>query len=93
MGGSPAWCNPAGSKPISGIATPDGTPAWGSAWKKAVKKSYLNTVSFDCHGANMTYRDCYVTATAWGSVSTLITTSSLIFKILRHCVHDVQSGC
>ncbi|MGK5076391.1 GMC family oxidoreductase [Janthinobacterium sp. ZB1P44] len=60
VGGSPAWCNPAGSKPISGIATPDGTPAWGSAWKKAVKKSYLNTVSFDCHGANMTYRDCYV---------------------------------
>jgi gluconate 2-dehydrogenase alpha chain len=30
------------------------------AWKKAVKDSFVNTVSFDVHGANMVYRDCYV---------------------------------
>jgi gluconate 2-dehydrogenase alpha chain len=60
VGGAPAWCNPAGVKPISGIPVPSGTPAWGKAWKAAVKENYLNTVSFDVHGANMVYRDCYV---------------------------------
>ena len=60
VGGSPVWCNPAGVKPIAGIPTPTGTPGWGLGWKKAVKDSYLNTVSADVHGANMVYRDCYV---------------------------------
>ncbi|WP_225032027.1 GMC family oxidoreductase [Paraburkholderia sp. XV] len=60
VGGAPVWCNPAGAKPISGIATPKGSPRWGSAWKKAVKESYLNYASFDVHGANMVYRDVYV---------------------------------
>ncbi|MGI4850154.1 MAG: GMC family oxidoreductase [Janthinobacterium lividum] len=60
VGGSPAWCNPAGVKPIAGIPVPTGTPGWGLKWKNAVKDSYLNFVSFDVHGANMVYRDCYV---------------------------------
>ena len=60
VGGSPAWCNPAGVKPIAGIPVPDGTPTWGAGWKRAVKDNYTNTVSFDVHGANMVYRDCYV---------------------------------
>ena len=60
VGGSPVWCNPAGVKPIAGIPVPNGTPTWGLGWKKAVKDNYLNTVSFDVHGANMVYRDCYV---------------------------------
>lgn len=60
VGGSPLWVNQAGTKPISGIATPPGTPAWGSAWKKAVKSSYLHTVSMDAHGSNMSYRDVYL---------------------------------
>ncbi len=60
VGGAPVWCNPAGSKPISGIPVPDGTPTWGPRWKKAIKDSFVNTVSLDVHGANMVYRDCYV---------------------------------
>jgi gluconate 2-dehydrogenase alpha chain len=60
VGGAPVWCNPAGVKPISGIPVPPGTPSWGLAWKKAARDSYLNTVSFDVHGSNMVYRDCYV---------------------------------
>ncbi len=60
VGGAPMWCNPAGDKPISGIATPDGTPTWGKAWKTAVKDNFTNTLSFDCHGANMVYRDVFV---------------------------------
>jgi gluconate 2-dehydrogenase alpha chain len=60
VGGSPAWCNQAGTKPISGIPVPDGMPSWGKGWKKAVKDCYTNTVSFDVHGTNMAYRDCYL---------------------------------
>jgi gluconate 2-dehydrogenase alpha chain len=60
VGGSPVWSNPAGSKPISGISVPPGTPKWGKQWKSAVKDSYLNVMSMDAHGANMPYRDVYV---------------------------------
>jgi len=60
VGGSPIWSNPAGGKPISGIAVPPGTPKWGPAWKTAVKDNYLNSMSMDAHGANMVYRDVYV---------------------------------
>ena len=60
VGGSPVWCNQAGTKPISGIPVPDGVPSWGKSWKKAVKENYTNTVSFDVHGSNMAYRDCYL---------------------------------
>lgn len=60
VGGAPVWCNPAGAKPISGIAVPAGTPKWGLGWKTAVRENYLNYASFDVHGANMVYRDVYV---------------------------------
>lgn len=60
VGGSPIWCNPAGSKPISGIPTPTGTPTWGRPWKQAVRDSFLNYAEFDMHGANMVYRDVYL---------------------------------
>ncbi|GAA4340605.1 GMC family oxidoreductase [Pigmentiphaga soli] len=60
VGGSPAWCNPAGAKPISGIPVPEGTPAWGRKWKAAVRDSFLNYASFDMHGTNMVYRDVYL---------------------------------
>jgi gluconate 2-dehydrogenase alpha chain len=60
VGGSPVWCNQAGTKPISGIPLPAGVPAWGRAWKQGVKDYYTNTVSFDVHGSNMAYSDTYL---------------------------------
>lgn len=60
VGGSPFWVNQAGSKPISGIALPSGTPGWGSAWKAAIRKHYAHTVSMDAHAAHMSYRDNYL---------------------------------
>ncbi len=60
VGGSPMWVNQAGVKPISGLATPPGTPNWGSQWKKAVKDNYAHTISMDAHGSNMSYRDVYL---------------------------------
>jgi gluconate 2-dehydrogenase alpha chain len=34
VGGSPAWCNQAGTKPISGIPVPDGLPCGARAGRK-----------------------------------------------------------
>lgn len=60
VGGSAIWSAHGGTKPISGIATPKGTPEWGSEWKRQVKLSYLHTSSIALQGANMAYRDCYL---------------------------------
>ena len=58
-------------RPIEFHPTPPGTPAWGSAWKKAVAEHYNHTVSLNIHGSSIaapqnfldldpTYKD------AWG---------------------------
>ncbi|WP_168787430.1 GMC family oxidoreductase [Paraburkholderia aromaticivorans] len=60
IGGAPLWVNQAGSKPISGISVPHGTPAWGSAWKTAARNSYIHSISMNAHGTNMAFRDVYL---------------------------------
>jgi gluconate 2-dehydrogenase alpha chain len=62
VGGSPVWCNQAGTKAIAGASAggPPGTPHWGSRWKKAVIDSYTHSMSFNAHGTNMAFRDCYL---------------------------------
>src|SRR6195952_3590196 len=60
VGGSPVWGNQAGTTPVSGIATPAGTPNWGADWKKSVKDHYAHTISMDAHGSNMSYRDVFL---------------------------------
>ncbi|MDI9229665.1 GMC family oxidoreductase N-terminal domain-containing protein, partial [Serratia bockelmannii] len=52
VGGSPFWVNQAGTKPISGLPTPKGTPNWGSQWKAAVADTYNHHISMDAHGAH-----------------------------------------
>jgi gluconate 2-dehydrogenase alpha chain len=58
-------------RPIEFHPTPPGTPAWGSAWKKAVVRHYNHTTSVNVHGSSVaapqnfldldpTYKD------AWG---------------------------
>ena len=49
-----------GARPIETHPTPPGTPAWGSAWKKAVAKSYLRTTAINTHGAVMSHRGNYL---------------------------------
>jgi gluconate 2-dehydrogenase alpha chain len=56
VGGSPFWVNQAGTKPISGLPTAPGTPAWGSKWKAGVAENYLHHLSMDAHGAHQSYR-------------------------------------
>lgn len=60
VGGSPFWVNQAGTKPISGLPTEPGTPAWGSDWKGAIKQAYNHHVSMDAHGAHQSYRVNYM---------------------------------
>ena len=45
-----------GARPIETHPTPDKTPAWGAAWKKAVAENYLRTVTVSTHGAVMSHR-------------------------------------
>jgi gluconate 2-dehydrogenase alpha chain len=39
-------------RPIEFHPTPPGTPAWGSAWKRAVARHYNHTVSLNVHGSS-----------------------------------------
>jgi gluconate 2-dehydrogenase alpha chain len=60
VGGSPFWCNQAGTKPIAGVTTPPGTPKWGSQWKAATADYYTHHLSMNSHGAHQSYRDNYL---------------------------------
>jgi gluconate 2-dehydrogenase alpha chain len=49
-----------GNGPVRGIPLPEGTPAWGSAWKQAVKDTYLHSGRIEAQLSNMAYRGCYL---------------------------------
>ncbi len=49
-----------GARPIETHPTPDGVPAWGSAWKRSIAANYLKTVSIATHGAVMSHRGNYL---------------------------------
>ena len=43
-------------RPIEFHPTPPGTPAWGSAWKRAVAEHYNHTISLNIHGSSVSHR-------------------------------------
>jgi gluconate 2-dehydrogenase alpha chain len=47
-------------RPIEFHPTPPGTPAWGSAWKKAVVQHYNHTSSVNTHGSSIAVRENYL---------------------------------
>ena len=49
-----------GARPIETHPVPDGTPAWGGAFKKAIAANYLKTMSIATHGAVMSHRGNYL---------------------------------
>ena len=49
-----------GARPIETHPTPEGTPKWGSKWKKAVAQNYLRSMSLATHGAVMSHRGNYL---------------------------------
>lgn len=60
IGGSYISSGQFNGQPIRSLPLPAGTPAWGSAWKKAAKENYGHAMSIGSHGSNMSYRDCYL---------------------------------
>jgi gluconate 2-dehydrogenase alpha chain len=50
-----------GGRPIlQQHGAPEGTPKWGSGWKKSMHENYLKSVSVATHGSVMSYRDSYL---------------------------------
>ncbi|MDQ6706423.1 MAG: GMC family oxidoreductase [Acidobacteriota bacterium] len=50
-----------GGRPIlQQHGVPDGTPKWGSKWKKAMHENYLRSASLATHGSVMSYRGSYL---------------------------------
>ncbi len=47
-------------RPIEHNPTPEGTPAWGSKWKRAVAENYLKAATISTHGAVMSHRSNYL---------------------------------
>src|SRR3954465_7785348 len=47
-------------RPIEFHPTPPGTPAWGSAWKRAVAESYNHTAVINTHGSSCAARQNYL---------------------------------
>src|SRR5438445_6367278 len=49
-----------GGRPILQHYLPDGTPAWGSQWKRAMHENYLRASGMQIHGSVMSYRQNYL---------------------------------
>ena len=50
-----------GGRPIEQqTQVPEGTPNWGSAWKRARAENYLSAMSISTHGSVMSFRDSYL---------------------------------
>jgi gluconate 2-dehydrogenase alpha chain len=56
IGGGYIACWNTNGRPIEHHPTPEGTPKWGSKWKRAVAENYLTTASISTHGAVMSHR-------------------------------------
>jgi len=48
------------ARPIESQPVPEGTPSWGSAWKKAMAENLLKATSVGAHGASMAYANNYL---------------------------------
>jgi gluconate 2-dehydrogenase alpha chain len=60
IGGGYLACWTTNGRPIETHPTPEGTPKWGSKWKKAVVDSYLKSAAISTHGAVMSHRGNYL---------------------------------
>lgn len=60
IGGAYVGALQTGGRPINHHPVPEGTPRWGRAWKEAVARHYLSTVSLSIHGSSTPHRGNYL---------------------------------
>lgn len=60
VGGGYIACLQTNGRPIGYHPTPEGTPGWGLAWKRAVRRNYLSTANLVIHGSSMATRGNYL---------------------------------
>jgi len=60
IGGALIYAGATGGRPIEQMMLPPGTPAWGEAWKKAVRRHYRHSAPVTSQGSVMSYRDRYL---------------------------------
>jgi gluconate 2-dehydrogenase alpha chain len=60
IGGAYIACWTTNARPIETHPVPEGTPGWGSAWKRAVRDNFLKATSISVHGASMAHRENYL---------------------------------
>jgi gluconate 2-dehydrogenase alpha chain len=60
VGGGGVSCGTSNGRPIGYHPTPEGTPRWGSKWKKAVAETYQNTMAFGAQGSSYPVRGNYL---------------------------------
>lgn len=60
VGGASITSAHTNGRPIRYHPVPPGTPAWGSAWKKAVKDTYQRVTYVGAQGSVMSYRNNYL---------------------------------
>lgn len=60
IGGGFIYLLTTNGRPIETHPVPEGTPEWGSKWKKAVADNYLKAVKIGTHGGVTSHRDAYL---------------------------------
>jgi gluconate 2-dehydrogenase alpha chain len=60
IGGAYIGCWTTNQRPIESHPVPEGTPEWGSEWKRAVRRNFLKNTSLSIHGASMAHRENYL---------------------------------
>lgn len=60
VGGAYVACSQTNGRPISYQPTPEGTPAWGADWKRAVRENYLHHAGLTVHGSSMSTHENYL---------------------------------
>ncbi|MBI4205675.1 MAG: GMC family oxidoreductase, partial [Betaproteobacteria bacterium] len=60
IGGAWVAVNSSGASPIRSTPAPQGTPRWGSAWKKAAAQYYTRSFAIGVHGGSQSYRAHYL---------------------------------
>jgi len=60
IGGSYIYSGTSNGQPLRSMRLPPGVPAWGGAWKTAIRQWYGHSMAIGSHGSCMSYRGNYL---------------------------------